>query len=142
MRGASLVEDEGLAHADALDGVVDGLVAAGGLPESGCRGAVGARSRRILLVLVAEEVPVVLRPGPDLTFLLDVPWLELVEINVADDVEVDLLGGDLLVKVVIEQLLLRRVEPEPRRHARLPVHRDAHYYIDLFLCVSDLYTAS
>jgi hypothetical protein len=66
---AALVEDEGLAHADALDGVVDGLVAAGGLPEARRRGAVRARPRRVLLVLVAEEVPVVLRPGPDLTFL-------------------------------------------------------------------------
>ena len=69
VRGAALVEDERLAHADALDGVVDGLVAAGGLPEAGRRGAVRARPRRVLLVLVAEEVPVVLRPGPDLTFL-------------------------------------------------------------------------
>ena len=69
VRGAALVEDERLAHADALDGVVDGLVAAGGLPEADRRGAVRARPRRVLLVLVAEEVPVVLRPGPDLTFL-------------------------------------------------------------------------
>jgi hypothetical protein len=53
---------------------------------------------------------------------LDVPWLELVEVDVADDVEVDLLGGDLLAEVVVEELLLRGVEPEPRRHARLPVH--------------------
>ena len=57
---------------------------------------------------------------------MDVPWLELVEVDVADDVEVDLLGGDLLAEVVVEQLLLRGVEPEPRRHTRLPVHRDAH----------------
>ena len=69
MRRAALVEDERLAHADALDGVVDGLVAAGGLPESGRRGAVRARPRRVLLVLVAEEVPVVLGARPDLAFL-------------------------------------------------------------------------
>jgi hypothetical protein len=69
VRGAALVEDKGLAHADALDGVVDGLVAAGGLPEPRRRGAVRPRPRRVLLVLVAEEVPVVLRPGADLTFL-------------------------------------------------------------------------
>jgi hypothetical protein len=48
---------------------------------------------------------------------LDVPWLELVEVDVAYDVEVDPLGGDLLAEVIVEQLLLRRVEPEPRRHA-------------------------
>jgi len=69
VRRAALVEDERLAHAEALDGVVDGLVAAGGLPESGCRGAVRARPRRVLLVLVAEEVPVVLGARPDLAFL-------------------------------------------------------------------------
>jgi hypothetical protein len=69
VRRAALVEDERLAHADALDGVVDGLVAAGGLPEPGGRGAVGARPRRVLLVLVAEEVPVVLGTRPDLAFL-------------------------------------------------------------------------
>ncbi|BAT03551.1 Os08g0116100, partial [Oryza sativa Japonica Group] len=60
--GAALVEDERLAHANAVDGVVDGLVAAGGLPEPGRRRPVRPRPRRVLLVLVAEEVPVVLRP--------------------------------------------------------------------------------
>jgi hypothetical protein len=69
VRRAALVEDERLAHANALHGVVDGLVAAGGLPEARRRGAVRPRPRRVLLVLVAEEVPVVLRPGADLTFL-------------------------------------------------------------------------
>jgi hypothetical protein len=48
---------------------------------------------------------------------LDVPWLELVEVDFAYDVEVDLLGGDLLAEVVVEQLLLRRVESEPWRNA-------------------------
>ena len=57
---------------------------------------------------------------------LDVPWLELVEVDVGDDVEVDALQGHLLGEVVGEQLLLRRVEPEPRRHHRLPVHGNAH----------------
>ena len=69
VRRAALVEDERLAHADALDSVVDGLVAAGGLPESGCRGAVRARPRRVLLVLVAEEVPVVLGARTDAALL-------------------------------------------------------------------------
>ena len=61
-----------------------------------------------------------------LQLTLDVPWLELVEVDVADDVEVDALRGHLLLEVVGEQLLLRGVEPEPRRHHGLPVHRDAH----------------
>ena len=68
-RRAALVEDERLAHAEALDGVVDGLVAAGGLPEPGSRGAVRARPRRVLLVLVAEEVPVVLGARTDAALL-------------------------------------------------------------------------
>jgi hypothetical protein len=58
---------------------------------------------------------------------LDVPWLQLVEVHVADDVQVDALRRHLLLQVVGQQLLLRRVEPEPRRHHRLPVHRDAHH---------------
>lgn len=68
---------------------------------------------------------------------LDVPWLELVEVDVGDDVEVDPLRGHLLGEVVGEQLLLRRMEPEPRRHHRLPVHRDAHDdpFPSLPLCV-------
>ena len=70
VRGAALVEDERLAHADAAGARgVDGLVAAGGLPEPGGGGAVRARPRRVLLVLVAEEVPVVLGARPDLAFL-------------------------------------------------------------------------
>ena len=57
---------------------------------------------------------------------LDVPWLQLVEIDVADDIKVYLFGGDLLAEVVVEELLLRGVETEPRRDARLPIHRDTH----------------
>ena len=57
----AFVEDEGLSHADPLAAGVDHLVAAGGLPEPGGRGTVGPRAGRVLLVLVAEEVPVVLR---------------------------------------------------------------------------------
>nr|ACN32055.1 unknown [Zea mays] len=128
VRGAALVEDERLAHADAAGARrgVDGLVAAGGLPEPGGGGAVGARPRRVLLVLVAEEVPVVLGARTDAALLLDVPWLQLVQVDVADDVQVDALRRHLLLQVVGQQLLLRRVETEPRRHHRLPVHRDAH----------------
>jgi hypothetical protein len=64
---APLVEDERLAHADAAGagGGVDGLVPSRGLPEPGGGGSVGASPRRVLLVLVAEQVPVVLRPRPD-----------------------------------------------------------------------------
>ena len=65
--GTALVVHERLAHADAsgAGGGVDGLVPAGGLPEPGGGGAVGARPRRVFLVLVAEQVPVVLRACAD-----------------------------------------------------------------------------
>ena len=70
VRGAALVEDERLAHADAAGaGRIDGLVAARGLPEPGGGGAVRARPRRVLLVLVAEEVPVVLGARTDAALL-------------------------------------------------------------------------
>ena len=59
VRRAAAVEDERLAHADGA-ARLDALVAARGLPEAGLGGAVGAVARRILLVLMAEEVPVVL----------------------------------------------------------------------------------
>ena len=58
------VEDERLAHADepaaAVLGVAHRLVPAGGLPEPRQRRPVRARPRRVLAVLVAEEVPVTL----------------------------------------------------------------------------------
>jgi hypothetical protein len=48
---------------------------------------------------------------------LEIPGFDAVEIDVADDVEVDLLGGDLLAEVVADELLVGGVEPEPRRDA-------------------------
>ena len=59
------VEDEGLPHADAAGvGEEDGLVPPRRLPEPRRRRPVRPRPRRVLLVLVAEEVPLVLRPRP------------------------------------------------------------------------------
>ena len=43
------------------------------------------------------------------------PWLALVEVDLRDDVELDLEPVDLALQVVVHQLLVRRVEPEPRR---------------------------
>lgn len=60
MRSSALVEDKGLPHADSFETGVDNLVATGSLPESGGCGAVGSSARWILLIFVAEEVPVVL----------------------------------------------------------------------------------
>ena len=58
-RGASLVEDERLLHAEqgAGGGVEHLAVLAGGLPVAGARGAVGALPRRVLAVAQVEEVP-------------------------------------------------------------------------------------
>jgi hypothetical protein len=60
-RGAAAVEDEGLLHADEdAAAPEDLLVLAGGLPVAGLRGAVGPGPRRVLAILVAEEVPLLL----------------------------------------------------------------------------------
>jgi hypothetical protein len=65
VRGAAAVEDERLAHADLAVAGADALVPARRLPEPDRRGAVRPRPRRVLAVLVAEEVPLVLRRRPD-----------------------------------------------------------------------------
>ena len=145
MRGAAFVEHQRLPHPNPLDAGTDDLVPASGLPEPDRRRTVGASARGVLLVLVAEEVPVVLRRRPNPALLcftrfdsnfnkrvgeqakvsesallwftresklkyqrelgvgdtLDVPWLELVEVDVADDVEVDLLTRHLLSQVEV-----------------------------------------
>jgi hypothetical protein len=62
----ALVENQGLPHPDKAVLDVDRLVPAGSLPETGGGGSVGASAGRILLVLVAEEEPVVLVFGSNL----------------------------------------------------------------------------
>lgn len=69
MRGSAFVEDERLPHADPFEACVDDLVAPCGLPETGSRCPVGSGSSRILLVLVAEEIPVVLWRGANPAFV-------------------------------------------------------------------------
>jgi len=149
----AFVEDEGLAHADPLAAGIDDFVAASGLPEASGRGTVGPRAGGVLLVLVAEEVPVILwcRSNPALLCMyiferprirerlqkdsisatdkevtLNVPRFKLIEIDIADDVEIDLLAGDLLAQVVVQELLLSGMEAKARGHARLAIHSDAH----------------
>lgn len=70
---SAAVEYESLPHSDAPEVAVDDLVAPGGLPEPGRRRAIRPRPRRIFLVLVAEEVPVVLRRRPYLALLCTQP---------------------------------------------------------------------
>lgn len=57
---------------------------------------------------------------------LNVPRLELVEIDVRDDVQINVMKGDLVAKVVLKQLLFSRVEPKSWRHLGLPIYTHAH----------------
>lgn len=66
---SALVENERLPHPDEVVLGVDGLVPPRRLPEAGGRRPVGASTRRVLLVLVAEEVPLVLLFHTDLALL-------------------------------------------------------------------------
>nr|ACN34811.1 unknown [Zea mays] len=114
---AALVEDERLLDADALagGGVVDGLVGAGGLPVAGAGGAVGADAVGVLAVPRAEEVVLavaVQRLGRQ------VPWVELVDVDVGDDGHGARRRRGAVAEVVQDELLVRRVEPEPRRQLR------------------------
>uniref|UniRef100_A0A0E0DVH3 Uncharacterized protein n=1 Tax=Oryza meridionalis TaxID=40149 RepID=A0A0E0DVH3_9ORYZ len=56
----------------------------------------------------------------------EVPWLNLVEIDVLDDIEINPSGSHLLPKVVIHQLFVRRVETKSRRNLRLLRAAAAH----------------
>jgi hypothetical protein len=67
--GAAPVEDERLPHPDEAVLGVDGLVPPRRLPEAGGGRPVRARAGRVLLVLVAEEVPLVLLFYSDLALL-------------------------------------------------------------------------
>ena len=69
MRGSSFVEDQGLPHSNPLPVAVYHLVTASGLPESRGGGSIGAGSGGVLLVFVAEEVPIVLWGGSYLALL-------------------------------------------------------------------------
>ncbi|BAS85333.1 Os03g0624700, partial [Oryza sativa Japonica Group] len=136
------VEHQRLLHAGERAAVEDLLVLAGGLPVAGVRGAVGADPRRVLAVAHAEEVPLLL-PHACLACIShpstlrscvrtidqfihlyvcicsrltgEVPWLALVEVDVGDGAGGEAEVGDLAGEVVRHQLLVRRVEPEPRR---------------------------
>jgi len=59
---------------------------------------------------------------------LNIPWLELVEINITNNIEVNLLVRDLLPEVVLKKLLLGGVEPEARWDLRLSIDRYAHVF--------------
>jgi len=69
MWGSSFVENQSLSHANPLSVAVYDFVTASGLPESRSSGAIGASSCGVLLVFVAEEVPIILRSGSYFAFL-------------------------------------------------------------------------
>lgn len=70
MRSTARVENERLSHTDLIGtGEVDGLVPPGCLPEPGCGRPICSSSGRIFLVLMAKEVPLILRRGSDLAFV-------------------------------------------------------------------------
>ncbi|BAS75587.1 Os01g0884350, partial [Oryza sativa Japonica Group] len=47
------------------------------------------------------------------------PWIELVEVDLGDDGDGDGEAGAAAAEVVHHQLLVRRVEPEPRRQLQV-----------------------
>ena len=69
MWGSSFVENQSLSHSNPLAVAVYDFVTASGLPEPCSSGAIGARSCGVLLVFVAEEVPIILRSGSYFAFL-------------------------------------------------------------------------
>ena len=60
----------------------------------------------------------------DRGFTWEIPWLALVEVDVGDGAGGEGEVGDLAGEVVGDELLVRRVEPEPRREPLL------HRWID------------
>jgi hypothetical protein len=64
----TLVKDKCLPHPYEVVLHIDRLVPSGGLPETSCRRPICARSGRVLLILVAEKVPLILVFGSNLAF--------------------------------------------------------------------------
>nr|ACN30958.1 unknown [Zea mays] len=104
------VEDERLLDGQRL-GRAHGLVSAGGLPVPSPGGAVGPGPVRVLAVPRGEEVPLLLAVQ---RHPWELPWVELVEVDLGDDGDGDGQAGAAAAEVVHHQLLVRRVEPEPR----------------------------
>lgn len=59
---------------------------------------------------------------------LYIPWLKLIEIDVADDIEIYSLTGDLLLQVVLQEFLFSWMKSETWRHLRLPIHSYTHVF--------------
>jgi len=133
---AALVEDERLLDADALAGgaVVDGLVGAGGLPVAGPRRAVGADAVGVLAVARAEEVVLAVAVH---SLGGELPWVQLVDVDVGDDGDGARQRGRAVAEVVQDELLVGGVEPEPRRQLRRRRRRGHHLQLQLQLRIVD-----
>lgn len=73
MWGSAFIEHQSLPHSNPFEAAVYHLITACGLPKPSCSGAISPGSRGIFLVLVAEEVPIVLRGGSYSTLLCKNP---------------------------------------------------------------------
>lgn len=69
MWGSTLVKNQRLPHSNSFEAAVDDLIPASGFPEPGSGGAVGSCPGGVLLIFVAEEVPIILWGGPYFAFL-------------------------------------------------------------------------
>lgn len=69
MWGSAFVEHQSLPHSDPFEAAVYHLITACSLPKPSSSGSIRPGSRGIFLVLVAEEVPIVLRGGSYSTLL-------------------------------------------------------------------------
>jgi hypothetical protein len=71
MRSTTCVEHKGFPHPNPFGNIaeVDGFVPPRCLPKPSCRCSICSSSSWIFLVLVAEEIPLVLRPRSNSTFL-------------------------------------------------------------------------
>ena len=73
MRGSAFIEHQSLPHSNPLGAAVYHFIPAGGLPKPSRGGPISSGSGGIFLVLVAEEVPIILRGGSYSTLLCKNP---------------------------------------------------------------------
>lgn len=66
---------------------------------------------------------------------LNVPWLEFVQIDIGNYIQIDPFGRDLLPQVVVEQLFFGRMKPKAGRQTRLSIHS----YVHLLVSFSSFY---
>jgi hypothetical protein len=131
-RRAALVVDERLLEPDEplrVGGAAHGAVRPRGLPEPSLRRtARPAAAAGLLIRPVArhEEVPL---PLADARQARELPRIMAVEVDGRDDVELELLALYNLLQLELQELLLRRVEPETRQ---LQLRRAAAFHHSSF----------